>query len=739
MPRHPFNDSSPRLTAGITPPLSLRQFTMALRDRWLGGLALALAAGALVGWLQLRHPPVYQSNAVLVYSPPASVLSQNPLLDRYQRRQTMIELASNAELLVTSNEMLDLVVQALSPAEQDRVTAPYAQDRPTVSDPGTPISPIHRILRGSIRTNQVEESTTLRLSAQHRDPEIAALLANTFAEQYMRLTAMHSASEGNSAVTFLDEQARELAQKLEENEGALQTYREKFNLVSLEEKQNIVVDRLKALSSAVTQARVKRISTETELEQAKKLIADGGAAQEIAQLTQNNALRETVAQIDKLTSERTVMAQKYGRRHPQMEANQRQLEALENLRHQQLDRAINDLANRLANERAHENQLVRELADSETENLRLDQVGVRYNVLRREVDTTRATYSQILSRLNQARISAQLEADVLRIGSRAFPNFKPVKPDRLKVLVSTCFVGLLCLLGYPAGMELLLSRVRSWSDVEDALGSTVLAELADFRKIPTIDRAHLILREVDDDAREAIRALYAQLQLTSPLKSPKVILITSTLPSEGKSFVAANLAAAFSSHNRRTLIIDGDLRRPTQHRLWDLENNRGLLTWLRQAELAEGPADPDDPELGIRQITPNLHFLSTGGVSRDLTELGETGGRLEQLIQDLRQKYQLIIIDSPPAGVFPDALTLARMADELIFVARFNKVTRRHAHQTFELLRRTGCNLPGVVLNGMPSGRTGALYYSSYGYNYHGSKYRNDYSAKHQDHDAKRS
>jgi capsular exopolysaccharide synthesis family protein len=276
-------------------------------------------------------------------------------------------------------------------------------------------------------------------------------------------------------------------------------------------------------------------------------------------------------------------------------------------------------------------------------------------------------------------------------------------------------------------MEVFASKVRSWSDVEGILQSSLLGEFGDFKKIPTQDRAHVMLKDVNDDAKEAFRALYSQLRLSSQIDAPKTILITSSVPSEGKSFIASNLAATFSTHKLRTLLIDGDLRRPVQHRSLGVSNAHGMLRWLEEG--AEGAPDVKDPALGITEIAPNFEFLAAGGSSRNITELLDSNGRLVQLLNHLKTVYDIVIIDSPPAGVFPDSIALAESADELIFVTRFNTVTRQHARQVLDLLRKTGLSMPGVVLNGMPTGRGGALYYSSYGYNYHCYKYRSEYDS----------
>ena len=724
MAQHSFNQTSPSAGAGTSPfNLDFRQILLAIRERWLGALTLCLAAVSIMVWVQLRIPEQFESHASLAFVPPNQSLSIPSITDQRRGRLNGF-LLSNYLIQITSREMVDLVEESLAPEERELVLL-HNTVRSAEGIVTTPA--VSNVLRQAVRARNIEQSLTLRITARHRSPEAAALIANRFAELYLVYLASQDATSDSSAIQFLERQARELSDKLERTEQDLQSYREGFNLVSLEEKQNVVLDRLKALSSSVTGARVSRIAIESRLKQVELLLKDGVSSQEIASLAQHSGLGASQQRIYELEAEYAVMSQKYGRRHPRMLDNRRQVEALVSLSEQQSENALAELGNQLRNAIAHEQQLAEELALSEAENLELDKIGVRYNVLRREVDTTRATYTQILTRLNETRISAQLDSEVFRMNERAFPIRTPVVPDKTKIMSSAVMLGLVLLIGYPVAMELIASKIRSWSDIEGALGSKLLGELSNYRKIAPEDRARILLKDVDSEAKESLRALYSQLKLTSDVPHPKVILVTSSIPGEGKSFIAANLAAAFSTHKFNTLLIDGDFRRPVQHKLWGLQNKHGILNWVDSEEsVGEIGANV---ELGTSTIASNLSFIAAGGTTRNMTELMEPKGRLRELLQTAKKQFDTVIIDTPPAGVFPDAIALADCVDELIFVTRFNAVTRQHARQVLQTLAKTGMSMPGVVLNGMPSGKSGALYYSNYGYNYHGSKYREKYQS----------
>ncbi len=509
------------------------------------------------------------------------------------------------------------------------------------------------------------------------------------------------------------DQADDLRKKLEASERSLQEYRSRYNLVSLDDSQNIIVDRLKALNSHATAARVRRSEIEVRLRQAETAQAEKRNPVELAALTGSPALEDVQKNIDDLTSKRAVLAERYGRRHPQMQEIIRTLTALEKLRGEQIVTALTNLRSQRDKALSEEQELNTQLAAAETDALRLDQLGIEYSVLRRALETQKVIYTQVLSRLNETSISVQLESVNMRVADRAYPNFTPVSPDLHKTLLLLTALVPLIMIGYPFCVELLFARVRSGSDVEYYLDTMLLGEIGSVRSMPEKDRPHLVKSETEEPAKEQFRALFSQLQLVSKIDPPKSILITSTLPSEGKSFVASNLAAAFVSHGKRVLLFDADLRRPTQHRSYGLDNSAGLIRWLDNGGDMSGDLEKNE-HLGLVEISPRHFLLRAGGNTRRAAELIGSG-RLTELVKALQLRFDVIIFDTPPAGVFSDAIAFAEFCQECILVCRSSKVSRQQVRAVLDRLRQTEMDFPGVVLNALPVGRgTGYYYYGGY-------------------------
>jgi capsular exopolysaccharide synthesis family protein len=202
------------------------------------------------------------------------------------------------------------------------------------------------------------------------------------------------------------------------------------------------------------------------------------------------------------------------------------------------------------------------------------------------------------------------------------------------------------------------------------------------------------------------------VKLQSKIDYPKALLVTSTIPGEGKTLISCNLAGAFARHGRATLLVDCDMRRPMLHRHFKMQNNAGFLAW------AEAGADlrsnvMDNRELGLTLIAENLWLLRSGGRSKSPT------GFLEkpvfgQLIEQLKKRFELIVIDSPPVGAVSDSLLIAEHTDEVIYVCRFNQAARRHIRQFVRTLRDGRNDFLGIVLNGLSPRRI--EYYTNYRY-----------------------
>jgi capsular exopolysaccharide synthesis family protein len=199
------------------------------------------------------------------------------------------------------------------------------------------------------------------------------------------------------------------------------------------------------------------------------------------------------------------------------------------------------------------------------------------------------------------------------------------------------------------------------------------------------------------------------MEVRSSLGFPKTLLVTSSMPAEGKSLLCSNLAAVFAAHHRRTLLIDCDLRRPTLHRYFGVKASPGWVAWL-ETPPDQRPAAP----AGLVHVDDRLDFLPAGRSSERPTELLDRLSRREAL-QPLLQQYDIVIFDTPPAAVFPDALMLARCCHEMIYVCQFRTVRPAIIRKVLDRFRGSGISLLGIVLNQLPETKARGYGYRGYG------------------------
>lgn len=704
------------------PLLPVRRWLFAARERWLTVLVLVVVVCGALGWVLAAQPKVYAATATLVVE-----RSNDRVVDIKQVVDNTVDSSLSDALLLThiqqikSSSFLRQVFHSFSAAERAALLAAYpVRGRPGLArdllagvsarpEPADDESRFFAYIGRNLRVDRVPRTLLIAVTVRHRDPRLTEFLANRLVDQYIQYLIERSSASNDSALVFLRQQADELRRQVEASEHNLQAYREKNTLVFIEQNQNIVVERVRALSGALTQARVAHLALEGRLAQVQGVMERHDIPRELVSLPEFSGFAAVQRQLDENRAAHDVLAQRYGPLHPKMQDNASLRASLENQRHEQLLSAVADLRNQRDKAVTQENQLAAELAAAERESLRLDQLTVEYNVLQRDVATTRDTYAQILARLNETTISSRLQNTNIKFFDRAGLPSAPVEPNPLLIALTLAGAAGLIVVGYPLGSDMLERRLRGSTDVENYLGAPLAAIVPRVRRVRARDRARIVQDSLDEDVAEAFRSLYSHVHLAGR-GLPTTLLVTSTIPGEGKSFVAANLAEAFAAHGHRTLLIDADFRRPTLHRSFGLDNQAGLLPWLASTAAPE-VAGGLDPALGLRDLGGGLTLLRAGGESRRVTELlGQP--RMEQLVLTLQQHFDVLVIDSSPAGVFPDADACVRFCHEFLYVCRFKSADRAHVFQTLQRLRQRPIRFLGVALNSIPGGAVGEYYFS---------------------------
>jgi capsular exopolysaccharide synthesis family protein len=277
---------------------------------------------------------------------------------------------------------------------------------------------------------------------------------------------------------------------------------------------------------------------------------------------------------------------------------------------------------------------------------------------------------------------------------------------------SSVGIGIALFLGIALSLGFLDDRVKSAWDIESFIGANLLGIIPDLSSMKDDEKYNLVLNNKEDLGAEAFLSVYSSIKIHSKLDFPKSVLVTSTIPGEGKTLISCNVAGSFARHGKKTLLIDCDLRRPMLHRHFKQENNAGLLTWFEGGGAMEGELKTN-PSLGIIKVGENLWLLCSGGRSKSPTELLENP-LFSQLLERLKKEFDLVIVDSPPLGAVTDSLLIAERIDEVVYVCRFNRAYKKHIRLYMKALRNGKNEILGIVLNGLSPRRI--EYYSNYRY-----------------------
>jgi capsular exopolysaccharide synthesis family protein len=373
---------------------------------------------------------------------------------------------------------------------------------------------------------------------------------------------------------------------------------------------------------------------------------------------------------------------------------------------------VADLATRLTEARASEKSLQAEFDKAQKESLELGDLSVEFTSLQNQAQVSKSNYLQILDRLNQTTTTKNLEKIPLHPLDPAVPPGAPYAPN-LQAIIRTCIgVGVLVFLGVAVGLSFIDDRIKSAWDVESFVGANLLGIIPDLSSMKDEEKYSLLVSNRQAPGVEAFLSVYSSIKIHSKLDFPKSLLVTSTIPGEGKTLISCNVAGSFARHGKKTLLIDCDLRRPMLHRHFKQQNTTGVITWFE----AGAPLDselPTSPVLGIIKISDNLSLLCSGGRSKSPTEILESPV-FGQLLERLKHEYELVVIDSPPLGAVTDSLLIAERADEVVYVCRFNRAYRKHIRLYMKALRNGKNEVLGVVLNGLSPRRI--EYYSNYRY-----------------------
>jgi capsular exopolysaccharide synthesis family protein len=407
------------------------------------------------------------------------------------------------------------------------------------------------------------------------------------------------------------------------------------------------------------------------------------------------------------------MLQKFGPRHPDVVAAIQAKSKLEEELNGAADSAAQTVYTDYVASQNNYDQAVAHRGTIEAKIMDNSKLQVDYDTLTRERDVAEGLYKSILSSVEEEQARFNIEAPTYRIVDRAGPQGEPSEPNIRMWILTGFVVGLLAGVGMAFLVAFLDDRVKTAFDIESVVGLPLLGIVPRIRHLNSNEKAQAVASNTDRRVTESFRSIYSTLKLNDAAKNARCILVTSTVPSEGKSFITTNLALTYAMHGERVLVIDCDLRMPNVAKSMNIERETGLITHLVDHVPLE--------ECMLKDFFPNLDILTTGGRAKNPTQIFNSR-EFTDFIALIRQQYDRIFIDSPPVGAVSDALNLLPNVDGVLYIIKFNAVKRKTAK--LNLRRIVEGNVPvfGAILNQI-SLAVASYYYTSY----YDKSYRNYY------------
>lgn len=586
---------------------------------------------------------------------------------------------------------------------QLRSAGPAAIERREPSENADQAAIVDRFMQSTTVT-PVRNSRLVDVSFKSPDRHFAARAVNGLAKQYIEQNLEFRLLASKEATDFLTARTAKQRHELEQSEQALQEYREKTGAMPIEDRQNIVVQRLADLNAAVTRARTERIEKQSVHAQIQKIQNDRAALDAFPIILNNNFIQQLKVQLNELQRQKAQLGEKLGVRHPEMTKVQSAIDSTESRLNSEVQKVVFALRNDYLAAQANERSLQASLDQQRAEAEQLNRAAGKYGELERDAAANQTMFAGLLQRSRETGIAADLRTSNIRIVDPAEVPKTPSSPDLRANAQSALGGGLLIAVSLAFFFEYLDSRIKQPEEIKSVLGLSFLGMVPAFKRKQLVGQP-LLGSGMPAAFCEAFRGIRTNLMFASASTGPKTVLVTSTGPGEGKSVVSANIAVALAQSNARVLLIDADMRRPVTHEFFGVSREPGLSNVLVSNAKAS--------EAVRRTRIPNLWLLPCGKLPPNPAELLGSA-RFQEFMRSLDSHFDWVIVDSPPVMAVTDPGVLAHTVMGVVFVVGSEMANKWTARSALERLDAAQPNYLGAILNKADVNRNPYFYSKHY-------------------------
>ncbi|MFN6496407.1 MAG: GumC family protein [Nostoc sp. DedQUE01] len=699
-------------------------YGQALKRRWLAALSVFVCVFVILQVATLFKKPYYLAEGKLKFQRINTTSSLTGLGTEIGKLEPLVDDKSNP--MNTEAEVI-----RSNPVVKNTIARLNLKD-----SKNRELKPTQFLQKFTVK--EIKGADILNISYKDTNPQIAAQVVNTLIDVYLEYNVSAHRNQAATARKFIEKQLPNAELVVRQAEAELAVFKERNKIISLQEEANKSLELITELQQQISEAQSKFADAEAQTQAIKKqLRMNSEQAVVMTSLSQTSGVQDILKEIQQLESQLAAKRTVFQDNHPQVIDLVYKLQSLNELLQQRVKNVVGVDSVQLNNNfqlGELQQQLSAKLVDLESNRLGLaSQITTLSNLqaaykqrlnnlprleqqqrqLERKVQAAQSTYSLLLQKLQESRIAEnQSLGNASMISAAEVPEESISSP--MFLYLSTGLLSSLAALAIIYILEKIDKSIKTTEQAKELLNFTLLGVIPAFNKSNNYLRGNeemelyskrLMVRDAPrSPINEAYRMLRANLKFMSADKELKVIVITSSVPREGKSTVAANLAITMAQMERKVLLVDADMRRPVQHKIWELINNEGLSNLIvGQGEISTA----------IKQVMDNLYVLTCGVIPPNPGSLLDSK-KMATLIQTFSVYYDFVIIDAPSLNVAADAATLGQMADGVLFVVRPGVVDCVSATIAKELLEKSGQNVLGQVVNAViPQHERYSYYYSN--------------------------
>jgi capsular exopolysaccharide synthesis family protein len=558
------------------------------------------------------------------------------------------------------------------------------------------------LFHAAMKVSSVRNTRILDISFRSTDPALAAEVADNIVATYIENNYRTRYEATMQSSDWLAKQISDLKQRVETSQEKLIRYQRENGMLGIDEKQNIITQKLDDLNKSLTEAQADRISKQAAYETAR--------AGKFNEVYEPNSLGASLFQQEaNLRSQYAQVTTTFGSNYPKSLEIKNQLDQTQRSIEAENQRRLTRLQSEFASAQAREAMLARALDQQKLEANQLNEKSIEFSILKRDLDANRTLYEGLLQKLKEAGVTASLRSSNIRIVDNARVPTMPVSPNWLRNLEVSLLIGLIGGIVLTFLVEALDTTIRTPEEMQALLGLPSLGLIPHSNALkaagvswslksmsPTLTSHHnastlIAQSRPNSDIAESFRSLRTSILLSSAVKRPNIILFTSPMPQEGKTTTCVNIAIVLAQRGGKVLLVDTDLRRPSMHSIFGLPNLVGLSNVL---------ADLEDIESAVQQFhsVPNLFILTSGPIPPHPAELLGSE-RMQQLLERFRTEYDQVILDSSPINLVTDPAVLSPHTDAVLLVVRAGMTSKNVLRHARDHLLQINAPLRGVVVN----------------------------------------